>query len=167
MKMKWLCLGLVLSLWSAALFAREYALTTATSGVVQKVMVKAGDKVKQGQVLLMLDQRVLQAKLAAAEKALQSALLDKQEANRELERTQELYDRTVIADHELQLATINYAKAEKAYAEAEKRKIASQYELEYSQVIAPVAGRIKSVKAWSGMVVNNRQTNTTLIVLER
>lgn len=143
-----------------------YELTTAISGVVEKILVKPGEKVKQGQVLLVLDQRVLKADLEAANKAMQSSKLNLEEVRKELERTEALYERTVISDHELELAKVNFAKAEAEHATAVRQVSKAQYQFDYSQIVAPVSGKIKSIPAWENMVVNNQLKNTVLIVME-
>lgn len=157
---------LISSLITAHANSGEFELSTAVSGVVKEVKTKKGQKVKKGQVLLVLDQRVFIAELEAAKKSVNSASLDLEENKKELERTEELYDRTVISDHELELAKVNYAAAEKNYANAQKQLAHAQYQLDYSKIIAPVSGKIKSVGAWEGMVVNNQIKNTILITLE-
>jgi len=160
-------LSIVLFLHLTVSFAKDgvYELTTAVSGVVENILVKPGEKVKQGQLLLVLDQRVIKAKGLEADSWERSAKLDLDEAKKELERTEELYDRTVISDHELELAKINFAKKEKVYAQANRAKVLAQYQLDFSQVVAPVSGKIKKVNAWKGMVVNNKQQNTVLITM--
>ncbi|MDX1811732.1 MAG: efflux RND transporter periplasmic adaptor subunit [Gammaproteobacteria bacterium] len=143
----------------------EYPLTTAVSGVVKQVLVKSGEKVKQGQILLVLDQRVIKARLQAAEKKLESAKLDLAEVKKELERTEELYDRTVISNHELEVAKVNFARAEAAFSNVNEEHAKAQYDMDYSQIVSPIAGKVKQLNAWVGMVVNNAQQNTTLITL--
>jgi len=159
--------SIVLFLNLTVSFAKEgsFELTTAVSGVVEKVYVKPGEKVKQGQLLLTLDQRVMKAESLEAESWERSAKLELDEAKKELERTEELYDRTVISDHELELAKINFAKKENEYTKASRAKVLAQYQLDFSQVVAPVSGKIKKVNAWKGMVVNNKQQNTVLITM--
>ena len=158
-------LGLVLCLtWSLSL-AKDFDLTTAVSGVVEKILVKEGSRVKKGQELLILDQRVFLAELQSAEKMLRSAELDYEESKKELERTEELYDRTVISDHELELAKVNFAKADATLADAKRRMVAAQYHVDYSKITAPVSGRVKSINAWVGMVVNNSEKNMILMTV--
>lgn len=160
---------LVCLLQFSSVSAKEnvYELTTAVSGVVEKVLVKPGDKVKKGQVLLILDQRVIKANYLAAEKSVTSANLTMQEAKKELERTETLYEQTVISDHELELAKVNFAKTELQHADAQRSKTHAQYQLDYSQIIAPASGKVLSIDAWPGMVVNNQFSAVTLITLSK
>ncbi|MDP2253986.1 MAG: biotin/lipoyl-binding protein, partial [Thiobacillus sp.] len=74
------CLGWGGPLWAAG----QVELTTRVSGVVEEVLVKPGQSVKKGAVLLRLDKTVLQARLdeATAEQARADA--DEEDAGREL-----------------------------------------------------------------------------------
>ena len=166
--MKAIFLIIVLSI-SSQTIAREVLLdlTTPSSGVVQKIFVKAGDTVKKGKVLLALDQRVFKASMAQAIADVKSAKLALEEAKRQLARTEDLYEQTLISDRELQLANIDFAKFESLLKQAEKAKVKAQYELDYSQLLAPFSGKIKSVPAFPGMVVNNQIKNTVLITMSK
>lgn len=166
--MKAIFLIIVLSI-SSQTIAREVLLdlTTPSSGVVKKIFVKAGDTVKKGRVLLALDQRVFKASMEQAIADVKSAKLALEEAKRQLARTEDLYEQTLISDRELQLANIDFAKFESLLKQAEKAKVKAQYELDYSQLSAPFSGKIKSVLAFPGMVVNNQIKNTVLITMSK
>lgn len=164
-----ICLSLMMSLFLfiPQLQAKDFELSTVVNGVVKQVNVKVGDKVKKGQVLLLLEPQVFEAELKKAKKMLQSALLNKNEAKKELERAEELYERTVLSDHELNLAKMEFAKYDALLAEAESQKEKSAYELKYSQILAPTNGKIKKVIAWPGMVINNSLKNTILLIISK
>jgi len=144
---------------------KVFELTTAVSGVVDKVLIKPGQKVKKGKSLLLLDQRVFKAKLEAAEKTLKSAELELAEAEKEQERAEELYERTVLSDHQLNEAKVLFAKAQAWAAQAKRELAEAQYNMDYSQISAPFDLKIKKLHAWPGQVVNNREKNTVLITV--
>ena len=162
-----LLLMLGLFLLSSQIQARDFELSTVVSGVVKQVNVKAGDKVKKGQVLLFLDQQVFEAAQKTSEKMFHSAQLARDEAKKELDRAKELYERTVLSDHELNLAKIEFAKFDALLAKAESQKKLSAYELKYSQIVAPINGKVKKVIAWPGMVINNSLKNTILLIITK
>ena len=169
MKKYFYVLFISLSLISFTAFAKEsvFELSTASIGVVDVVNVKAGKKVKKGQVLLKLDQRVYKAKLDEAISALQSMSLNFKEAKKELERAEELFERTVLSDHDLSVAKITFAKAEASLKKIERMKIEAQYNFDHSQLLAPFSGRIKSVIAFPGMLVINQLKPTVLVTMEK
>lgn len=162
-----LLLLLALVLIAPQIVAQDFELSTAVSGVVKQVNVKVGEKVKKGQLLLTLDARVFEAHLNEAEKALHSARLSRDEAKKELERAEELYERTVLSDHELNIEKVAFADADAQVAAAERQLQTASYELEYSRVVSPVDGKVVTVNAWPGMVVNNAVRTTTLLVVNR
>src|SRR4030066_40994 len=109
-------------LWAAD----KVELTPRVSGVVEEVLVKPGQRVKKGAVLLRLDKTVLQAQLdeAAAEQARADA--DEGDARRELERAEELFNRTVSSTSELEAATLRHARAKAALSGAKARLVSAQ-----------------------------------------
>jgi multidrug efflux system membrane fusion protein len=115
-------------------------LSTPVSGVVVKVNVKPGSRVEKGQALLQLDERARQAKVKALEADLKRAENNRDEAQRDLERTQDLFDRTLIAQHELQLAKIQNDDGKAQYEIAKSKLLKARMDLEYSTVRAPFNG---------------------------
>ncbi|WP_293672716.1 biotin/lipoyl-binding protein, partial [Thiolapillus sp.] len=91
---------------------RQLTLGTLVSGVVREVKVQPGQVVAQGDVLLKLDQREFRAQLNRAKALVARANSLFEEAKREEERAEELYDRTLLSDHELQKARIGRLEAE-------------------------------------------------------
>lgn len=157
-----------LALLSFSVLAKDaIELTTASSGVVGKINVKAGESVKKGQLLLALDQRVYKAKLDEAITMLKGVEMQFEEAKKELERAEELYERTVLSDHELNIAKVDFAKAEGLFKQSEREKVEAQYNFDHSQLLAPFKGKIKSVFAFPGMLVNNQLKSTVLLTMER
>jgi len=137
----------------------------AGSGVVSKIEVTSGQKVKKGEILLRLDQSVIRANQAAARSYLEKEKLELAEATREYERNQELFDRTQLSEHELQIAKIAWHVAKAELADAGARFANCKQQLEYSQLRAPVDGTIRQVLAWPGMAVTNSMQITPLIIL--
>lgn len=102
--------------WSGIVdWAQRTELSTPLSGVVARVEVNAGDRVKKGQLLLQLEQAALSARLNQRKAEMQHGELMLKEARKELERAEELYERTLLADHDLDVAKIDYAQADAAY----------------------------------------------------
>ena len=85
-------------------WSKRMELSTPISGVVKEVLVSAGDKIGKGAVVLRLDDAVFKAQLDAAQAALHSSDENLKESQRELQRTTEMYNRTLLADHDLQVA---------------------------------------------------------------
>jgi len=143
------CLGAAGSLWAAD----KVELTTRVSGVVEEVLVKPGQRVKKGAVLLRLDKTVLQARLdeAAAEQVRADA--DEADARRELERAEELFNRTVSSTSELEASTLRHARAKSALATANARLVIAKKNLSDADLKAPFNGVVNAVPGAPGTVV--------------
>ncbi|WP_457668129.1 efflux RND transporter periplasmic adaptor subunit [Thiolapillus sp.] len=134
---------------------RQLILGTLVSGVVREVKVQPGQEVKQGDVLLKLDQREFQAQLRRAKALIARANSLFEEARREEERAGELYDRTLLSDHELQKARIDRLEAESRKYDAAADLMQAKLNLERSAIVAPTEGRVLEVQAWPGQPLQN------------
>jgi RND family efflux transporter MFP subunit len=123
------------------------------NGVVQEVMVAPGEHVEVGQLMLRMDQREalagsLEAKVGVARSAI--ALDD---AERELGRAQELFDRGLIATEELKDAELNKAAAVAEHESAKADQAAADVLLERTELRAPFDGIVVARNAYAGAVI--------------
>lgn len=120
-----LCLGAGLAqaaeLPAVLQWSQRVELSPPVSGVVEKVNVAPGQRVAKGQVLLQLDDRAYAARAEEAAAAVARQQDEAVEAERDLKRVQELYDRTVISTTELDQAKLRQAKASALLKEAQAR----------------------------------------------
>ena len=147
-------------LWAA----EKIELTTRVSGVVDQVLVKVGQRVSKGTVLLRLDKTILQARLdeAAAEHA--RAQADDEDAKRDLERAQEMFSRTVSSTSELDAATLRHARAQATLSVANARKVIAQKNLSDAELKAPLDGVIAGLPGAPGTVVAAECQPKTLVI---
>lgn len=149
-------------------WARRVELGTLVSGVVTEASVGVGDKVVAGQVLLRLDQRAFRARLDEARAKAKNTELELSEAKRELERAQELYNRTVLSDHDLVEAKIAFGKSELAALSAATVLAQAEVDFQYSEVRAPFDAIVLRKNAEVGQViVVQLQASPLLIIAER
>lgn len=144
---------------------KRVELGTLVSGVVREVPVQPGQAVAGGGTLLRLDPRGFQAAVSGARAALARAESALDEARREDQRAQELYDRTLLSDHERQVAQIALVEAESAAAEAKAALLAAQLDLERSHVRSPFAARVLAVNAAPGQAVVSQLQSLPLVVI--
>ncbi len=137
-------------------WSRSVDLSIPLSGVVSRVDVKVGQHVSKGDPLLSLDQRRLQVNLDRAQALLEASRQSRDEAQRELERALELYDRTVLSDHDKQMAQLGAAKADAQWLNAKAELANARIDLEQSRLDAPFDGLVTRVYASPGQVVSNR-----------
>ena len=152
--------------YDAALsWAKRVEIGTPVAGVVKDVMVNAGQRVGKSDKLVQLDDRVFRARVNSATSMLKSAEENYLEAKREMERAEELYARTVLSDHDLQVARNHHITAMAERDKARYTLTKARYDLEYSTVRAPFEAVILQTHAEPGMVVSSELTPQILLVL--
>lgn len=136
-------------------WASRTQLGTLVEGLVAEVPVRVGQRVPKGTLLLALDTREARADLRRAEAELAEARLHQKEAEAELLRNQDLFDRTVLSQHDLQLAQIAAASGNAVLARAEAAEIAARVRLEHSTLRAPFTAWVIDLARAPGEVVIN------------
>ncbi|MBU1689405.1 MAG: efflux RND transporter periplasmic adaptor subunit [Gammaproteobacteria bacterium] len=143
---KWIFAGVLLAVASTAWaesfhatlqWSQRVELSPRVSGIVREVGVNAGDRVQKGRSLLTLDAAPYQARVAESRAAVTSFKEETAEAQRDLARTQELYDRTVIATTELDQARLRQARAKAQLDGAQARLARERQDLTDSALRAP------------------------------
>ena len=137
-------------------WARRVDLATTVDGIVREVLVRPGQVIPQGEVLVRLDTGEYRARALAAEAKVTRARPAFEEAERELERAQALYERTVLSDHDLQKAQITFASARADLDEALAERMEAEVHLERTGITAPFDAIVLAVSAVPGQVVVNR-----------
>ncbi|MHB1091583.1 efflux RND transporter periplasmic adaptor subunit [Thiobacillus sp.] len=150
-------------LWAAD----KVELTTRVSGVVESVLVKPGQRVKKGAVLLRLDKTILQAQLEEATADHARAQADEADAKRDQMRAQELYDRTVSSTSELEAAELRYTRAQAMLSAAQARRVIAQKNLADAELKAPFDGVVSAIPGGAGTVVVADCQPKPLIVFSR
>lgn len=149
-------------------WANRVSLSMPVDGLVVQVKARPGENVDAGSDLVLLDTRVAQAHVAQARTAVRKSELLRAEAQREWDRAKELYDRTVLSQHELQVAEIAFANADADYRAALSARTASEVALEIHTVKAPFAARVLEVHVAPGQaVVGTQQVQPLVTVAER
>ncbi len=134
-------------------WVHKVELRVLESGIIKKMNVTVGQLVKKGDVLLQMDQREFKAKLIAADALLARAKINTADALREYARTQELYDRALIADEELKDAELKKAVASADEASAKAAQQIAKIALERSALRAPFHAIVVSHNVWEGDVI--------------
>ena len=147
------------------LWGNKLPLGTPISGVVKAVNVMAGDFARQGSVLLSLDDRVFRANVTARSAELKGAENDRNEASRELGRTQELYDRTLISEHEREMVVIQRDAAIAKYQTAQAALAKAEWEFDHTQVKAPFDAWVLNCDVAVGQTIVSRLQSTPLLEL--
>lgn len=112
------------------------------SGYLTEVAFTDGEIVEAGDLLFRIDPRPFAAELAAAEATLASADAAYRYAKAESERGQQLVNQHALSDEEgeRRLREVQQAQADRAAAQARVEQ--AQLNLEFTEVRAPISGRV-------------------------
>jgi len=146
-------------------WSKRVELGVPVSGVVKAVYADVGMKVKKGDKLLELDDTVFKASVMQAKSELKNQEEQYKEATREEDRAQNLYDRTVLSDHELQVAKNNKVKAAAQLEHARATLIRARQALKYSSLRAPFNALVLERHAQVGKVIAAKLKPETLFVV--
>ena len=147
------------------LWSKRVELSTPVSGVVQKVFAQAGKIAAKGETLIQLDPRAFKADLKWAKARVKNAVEQSQEAKRELDRQTDMYDRTMLSEHDLQVAKNNFTAAKALLKQAESELTLARVNLEYSAIRAPFNAVVINIKAVKGQVVASSVMPPVLIIV--
>lgn len=136
---------------------------TRIDGRLDKVYFQEGEDVKQGQLLIELDNRVQVANLEAAkaQKAKNQVLLNN--ANQDLQRYQQLAKHMAIEKQALDAQKAQVASLQASLLADEASISLAKTELDFTKIVAPIDGRTGELLVDAGNQI--RANDTTGIVI--
>ncbi len=142
---------------------REAEVRAETSGPVREARVEAGQRVKAGAVLARLDDTALQDAFLSARAAFRSAEVGLDDARRDVERDQRLYEAGAVSERDLDRSKTRVANAEAALADAQARLVSAREQVEKTTVRAPFPGVVSVREVSAGDVVQTGALLYTVI----
>lgn len=153
---------------SGSLTAEKQAmLSPRMDGLVKEVLVDAGHKVKQGDILLRLDPAISQQQLAQAKAASREADAGVLEAKRLVEEAERLRGENYISATELANRQANLALAEASLAAAKASENTRAEELRRHELPAPFSGVVSSKMTEAGEWINRGDEVFELVALDK
>jgi membrane fusion protein, multidrug efflux system len=133
------------------------------NGYLQSIHFKNGATVKQGDLLFVIDPRPYQAELerAKAELALANARLER--TGKDLTRAQMLVRSRAVSEEEVDTRVSDQRQAQETVQAARATVNAVQLNVEFTQVRAPISGRIGRNLVSVGNLINGGTTQSTLL----
>ena len=125
------------------------------AGVLESLHFTPGTYVEQGDLLFVIDPRQYEAELQAAEAELASARADEILAQTELARAKELYKKSAGAESDIVKWQGQLGTARAAILRAEAKIEIAALNVEYTQVAAPISGRVGREQVDLGNLVGN------------
>lgn len=129
---------------------RQSTLSAQASGRIATLQVKAGDRVRAGQVLATIDDRMTQAGVSQAQAQVAQADAQLTNARAQYERTRELLAQGFVSKSALDTAQAQYKAAQAGASGAEAGKTQSQVAQGHTRLTAPYDGWVLSTQAEAG-----------------
>jgi RND family efflux transporter MFP subunit len=134
------------------------------TGYLEKINFKDGDIVKEDSILFVIDQKPAKAALAKAEADLKQAKAHRKRLEADFARAQALLPRGGISQEDFDLARGNRDEAIEAVGSADANVDIAKQNLQYTEVRAPITGRISRRLIDKGNLVKQDDTILTTIV---
>jgi membrane fusion protein (multidrug efflux system) len=125
------------------------------SGILVERVFEQGSIVKEGDVLYRIDPEPFRVQVASARATLQRAEAVQLQARQQAQRQQELRERNVTSAQALDNATAALAQADADVAIARAGVDAAELNLQFSEVRAPISGRIGRALLTEGALVSS------------
>ena len=133
------------------------------TGYLNKVHFQEGADVKEGDLLYTIDPREYQAEFASAEATLQQSQAELSQAHSDYQRSSQLSTQKVIAAQETEKQGTAALAAEAGTRSAQARLSKAKLDLEYTEIRAPISGKISRTSVTEGNLVANGDTLTTIV----
>lgn len=133
---------------------KRQTITPDISGKVARIYVNEGDRVKKGQLLAELDTQSTRLQLAQAEAALAMARASFEDASRNLERMERLYQEKAVSEQQYEKVRLAYEAARAQKDQAEAAVNLARHALDVSIMRAPFAGIIAAKNLEEGDIIN-------------
>ena len=124
------------------------------SGYIQEVRFQSGQLVKKGDVLFVIDPRWHQADFERRQAETDLAKVQLENAQREADRTAQLLANKAISTEEGDARVARFQEAKAALLAAEAARDSVKLDLEYTEVRAPIDGRVSRALLTQGNYVS-------------
>jgi membrane fusion protein (multidrug efflux system) len=143
---------------------REAQVRARATGILLRRAFEEGSNVKEGQLLFQIDPAPLEASLSSAKASLARAEAALKESQANVARYKELVPINAISKqvYDQALATLGRNDAELLAAKAEVQ--ASELNLSYARVVAPISGRIGKALVTEGALVSAAEATQLAVI---
>lgn len=142
----------------------EVDVRSRVSGYLEEVHFDDGSMVEKDQLLFTIDQRQFRTSLRQAQAQIDVATATFDFAEEQLERAQALIGNGTIPQSVLDERREAYLAAQGGLEQARAALELAELDIEFSEIRAPMAGRIDSARIDPGNLVSANQTELTTIV---
>jgi membrane fusion protein, multidrug efflux system len=133
------------------------------NGYLQSVHFTDGAIVKKGALLFVIDPRPYQAELNRAKAQLEQAIARFERTQKDFARAQQLVKSRAISQEEVDTRSADQREAQEAVQAARAAVEAARLNVEFTQVKAPISGRISRHLVTEGNLINGGTAESTLL----
>ena len=124
------------------------------SGHIQEVRFQSGELVKKGAVLFVIDPRWHQAEFDRRQAEYEQARVHRENAEREAKRTGQLLANRAISTEDAEAREARFQEAKAALLAAEAARESAKLDLDFTEVRAPIDGRVSRALVTAGNYIN-------------
>jgi len=133
-------------------------------GVVKELFVQVGDRVAEGEPLLLIDDDLLRKEIEADKLAITSKALEVKKIKEQLERLHNVEDPRAISKEDLDNKTLDFYISKVDLAEKKRRLEEKEEELKKHLVIAPKGGIISRLAPRIGEYLSNQAKEPPILI---
>lgn len=131
----------------------EVRVGSRVSGIVKKLYVSVGDRVREGTLLAEIDSTEFEARVRQAEADLEVAKANLEFAVLDKDRQNELLAKELVSQNVADVAARAHEVAEAEVKQAEANLEYARIQLDYTKILAPIPGVVASVSTQEGETV--------------
>ena len=129
---------------------KSIKLSTKLAGYVEKVMVEEAQKVKKGELLVVIDAIELKSNMKAFEATFQAQKHDVQLAQSIYARNQKLYDVGGLSKDKLDISKVTLEMKQSMLENTRQKIVQLKHQLSYLKIVAPFDGIVDTVLLHEG-----------------
>ncbi len=138
---------------------------TQVSGTIDHVLVDFNDRVEKGQVLAVLDTTMLSAAVRDADAGVLRSRAQYEQAQRDLRRNQELFERELVSEEQIQNARTAAAVSHATLLSAQAALSRARANLDYAVIRSPIEGTVIQRNVEPGQTVAASFSTPTLFLI--
>jgi HlyD family secretion protein len=131
----------------------EVQISSSINGIVQQLMVKEGQEVKKGDLLLQIDPSEFRSQVRRAQAGLEVAQANLRQARSQWKRAEQLYKSNLISEQEYESAKTNHLLSQAQLKESKANLEQALEQLRKTRITSPIEGTVIKINIESGETV--------------